>query len=371
MANNYPSITSSIDIDKITFIESPTLPRASIVIVNTNELHHLKRCLPAICHQDYPDYEVIVVDNASTDGSQAYIEQTFPQVRIIKNLENLGYTGANNVGFKHASGAYIAVLNPDTQMEPDWLLQLVMALEDNPQAALVAGKVLLMDQPSIINSCGLDVTYTGLSFCRGLGESSDKYNEQQCVFGAAGSAFVIRRSVLEQVGGFDESFFIYYDDTDLALRVNLAGYTCLYVPTAVGSHNYVFKFSARKCFMQERNRYLSLFKTFRWPTLILFSPLLLISEIISWGYALLQGREHLLGKLKSSIWIITHWKQVLEARRQVQRLRRISDRKLLSRFTYRLNFTNTSSPLVASGLTILVNPLIFILGNILRSLVVW
>jgi hypothetical protein len=359
------------DVEVRVISKKPILPKASIVIVNTNELHHLKRGLPSICHQQYPDYEVIVVDNASTDGSVAFIEKEYPEVKILRNKENLGYTGANNVGFATALGEYIAVLNPDTRMEQDWLYQLILALEADPRAGLASGKVLLMDNPAQINSCGLDITYTGLSFLRGLGEPAEKYPRPEVIFGVAGSAFVIKRKVLDEIGGFDDLYFIYYDDTDLSLRANLAGYTCIYVPAAVGYHQYIFKFSARKCFLQERNRYLSLLKTLRWPTLFLLFPLFCLSDVIAWGYAGLQGREHLQGKFRSYSWLMTNWNQVLEARRRIQRLRRVSDRSLLNRFSSRVNFTNTTKPWIASLLSVIINPMVFILGNICRIIVFW
>lgn len=347
------------------------LPKASVIIVSANHLYDLKRCLPSIFRQRYPDYEVLVVDNASTDGSVEYLAREFPQTKVIRTGANLGYGGGNNVGFKHASGDYIAILNPDTQVEPDWLRELVIALQADLRAGLATPKILMMDDPTRVNACGNEITLSGLTFCRGLDQPAEKYDRLEIVSAVSGAAFAIKRSVLEQIGGFDETFFMYYEDTDLSLRAMLAGYTCLYVPTSVVYHQYAFRFSPRKCFLQERNRYFSLLKTLRWRTLITLLPMLLLSELVAWGYVLLRGPEHVRSKLHSYAWLIRNRQQILEARCRVQALRRVDDRVLLDRFSHRLTFTQTVSPSIATVLEKIFNPLLLLLGRVSRVIVTW
>jgi len=371
MSQNHPKSSSLLVEGSEVRLEVSTCPKVSIIIVNYNTLHQLKRCLPSLQCLNYQDYEVIVVDNASIDGSADYIEQEFPEFRVIRSSENLGYTGGNNVGFKYATGDYIAVLNPDTKMEPDWLSRLVGALESNPHAGLAVGKLLFMNDDALINSCGLDITFTGLSFLRGLGEPAGHYAEPATVFGVAGSAFLIRRRLYEELDGFDELLFTYYDDTDLSLRANIAGYTCIYVPEAVGFHDYTFKFSERKCFIQERNRYYSLLTTLLVPTIILLLPTLILSEIIAWGFAVLQGPKHAWGKLQSHIWLIKNWRRVYQARRKVQRLRRISDRVLLSRFSWKIIFYKTTKSWLEKPLAIAFNPMTFVWGKVCQAIIFW
>lgn len=347
------------------------LPNCSLVIVNTNELHHLKTSLPSIFRQNYPDCEVIVVDNSSTDGSINYIEQSFPQIKIVRNQENLGYAAANNIGFEHASGDYIAVLNPDTKVEPDWLIELVSALEEDHRAAMATPKILLMEHPERINACGNDITLTGLTFCRGLDQLSETFLEAEDVPAVSGAAFVIRRSVLDQIGGFDESFFIYYEDTDLSLRSLLAGYKCLFVPTSVIFHEYSFKFSPRKCFFQERNRYYSLLKTLRWPTFIVLFPELMISEILAWGYVFLCGPDHVRNKFQSYVWLITNYKNILEGRHRVQSLRKINDKLLLNQLSHQLNFAQTTNSRLGRALESIFNSILFIFSKLSLAVTVW
>jgi GT2 family glycosyltransferase len=346
-------------------------PKASVIIVNWNGLRHLKRCLPSVFKQSYPDYEVLIVDNASTDGSHEYVSQEFPVARLVRNERNLGYAGANNVGFKHATGEYIAVLNPDTEVDPNWLNELVRAMEADPKVGLATPKILLLDDPAHLNACGNEITFTGLTFCRGLNRGAQEYDRPEMVSAVSGAAFVIRRSVLGDIGGFDDLFFMYYEDTDLSLRAMLAGYNCLYVPTAKVYHEYCFRFSAGKCLYQERNRYFSLLKTLRWPTLIVLTPLFALSEFIVWTYVAMQGREHMANKLRSYLWLIQNRGHVLAARQRVQRLRRVKDRAILAHFGCRLTLAQTTHPWLALLTGVALNPFLFMFGGLARLIVVW
>jgi GT2 family glycosyltransferase len=346
-------------------------PQVSIVVVNTNELHHLKRNLPSLFNQNYPNFEVLVVDNVSTDGSIAYVESEFPRAKLIRNEDNLGYAGANNVGFQYCTGEYIAVLNPDTEVDKNWLIELIKALEDDPQAGLATPKILIMDQPEKINTCGNDITFTGITCCRGLDQNANNFQNIEIVSAVSGAAFVIKRSVLDRIGGFDESYFVYYEETDLSLRANLAGYRCLYVPTSVIYHKYAFRFSPRKAFYQERNRYYSLLKTFRWRTLLALLPSLIIGEFIAWGYAFMRGPAHLWSKFRTYLWILMHLGEIKRARENVQSLRSVDDRVILDRFGYQLNFNQTTAPWLAKAMDRLVNPLLLVMSRLSLSIITW
>lgn len=371
LATETPPIITALQESRSGDLAAAPEPLVSIVIVNTNELHHLRRCLPAIFAQRYANFELLVIDNVSTDGSLEWVGENFPLAKIVRNGANLGYAGANNVGFEHAQGEYVAVLNPDTEVGPEWLNELVAALEADPQAGLATPKVVHMNRPDIINACGNEVTFTGLTFCRGLDQPISKFSRPERVSAVSGAAFVIRRSLLEKIGPFDESFFIYYEDTDLSLRALLAGYQCLFVPSAVVRHLYVFKLSPNKCFYQERNRYYSLLKTLRWPTLFILLPAFVLSECIVWGYLLLRGPAHMLGKLKSYWSLVRGLPGLLAARRKTQRLRQVSDHQILSHFGYRLTLAQTASPWLSRLAASVFNPLIFTWGAITRLIVRW
>lgn len=347
------------------------LPIISVIIVNTNELHHLKRCLPAVLGQRYGEYEVLVVDNGSTDGSVEFLKREFPQVRVIQNAANLGYAGANNVGFAHGSGQYLVVLNPDTTVEPDWLRELVIALENDPGAGLATPKILLMDDPQRVNACGNDITFTGLTACRGAGEATGTCDQPAVVPAVSGASFAIPRAVLDQIGGFDERFFIYYEDTHLSLRAALAGYHCIYVPTSVVYHQYSFRLSAKKCFLLERNRLFSLVTVFRWGTLLLLLPTLVLGEMLMWGYVLPQGFDYARNMVESYAWIARNWCQVMDARRRTQKLRRVPDRQLLQRLSLALPLTQIARGHFAAVLEALIQPMHWAWGRVCQAVVIW
>ena len=158
---------------------------------------------------------------------------------------------AANVGVRSSSGNYLAFLNPDTVVEPGWLDALIAALEADPRAGLATAKILLLDDPARINTCGCDVHYTGLTLCRGMGMGRSALTDPVDVSAVSGAAFVIRRDLFEALSGFDAAYFLYMEDTDLSWRARLAGYSCLYVPTSFVYHDYSLRFGPKKAFYEE------------------------------------------------------------------------------------------------------------------------
>ena len=346
-------------------------PRASVIIVNYNGREYLEECLRSLLNKDRRDYEVILVDNASTDGSAEYVEQVFPEVLVIRNEANQGFAQGNNVGARWAKGEYLAFLNPDTVVEPGWLEALIAALDTDPQAGLATSKILLLADPRRINTCGNDVHYTGLTLCRGMGMDYSTLTKPIEVNAVSGAAFVIRKDVFGALGGFDEAFFLYMEDTDLSWRARLAGYRCIYVPSSVVYHDYTLRFGPEKTFYQERNRYLMLLKGLRWPTLLFLLPTLLLAEVVTWGFVLLQERRRLANKLRAYAWIVKHWGEIVESRRQVQTMRRVRDRDLIARCTYRLAYEQTGSGLIARLAHLVFDPLFFVLHRLALVLIWW
>jgi GT2 family glycosyltransferase len=310
-------------------------PRASIIVVSTNELHHLRDCMPSLARQSYREFEILLVDNGSTDGGPEYVERDFPSVRVLRNGANLGYVGANNRGFAEAVGEYLVVLNPDTEVAPNWLGELIRTMDRHPEAGMATSRICHFGRRDLINTCGNDVHITGLAFCRGLDEPVEAFDEPARVAAVSGCSFIIRRSVLEDVGGFDRDFFIYLEDTDLSIRVNLAGYEIRYVPGSIVYHKYLLKLGPQKFFFLERNRLVLLAKNFRWSTLAALCMALLLSEAMTWTYAALHGREYVLAKWRTYAWLFRNWSGVLQRRAAVQRRRRIGDRELLRLLAWR------------------------------------
>jgi hypothetical protein len=205
----------------------------------------------------------------------------------------------------------------------------------------VTPKILLMDDPERINTCGNEIHISGLTLCRGMGEPRSAYPQLEEVGAASGAAFAIRRELFETLGGFDEAFFMYMEDTDLSLRARLAGWRIVYVPESIVYHDYRLTFGPQKTYYQERNRYRMLLKTLRKRTLLALLPALLLAELVTWGFVLLLERRNLGNKLQAYLAVIRDKEQLLQTRQHSQVLRRVSDRQLLAQIQYRLGYEQT------------------------------
>lgn len=213
-------------------------PRASVIIPNWNGLAYLRPCLDSLARQTYGEAEVIVVDNASEDESVPVMEREYPWVRVVALAENRGYAGGCNAGIAEARGEILVLLNNDTVAEPDWLEALVAALDEHPDAGLAATRIMLHDRRDILHSAGDLYRRDGTADSRGVWQPyGPPYDETAYLFGACGGAMAVRREVIEQVGAFDESFFMYCEDIDLNWRAQRAGWRCIYTPQAVVYHH--------------------------------------------------------------------------------------------------------------------------------------
>ncbi len=213
------------------------MPLVSVIIVNYNGRMYLDKCISSLMVQTYPAIEIIFVDNGSSDGSIEHMNKNFPSVKIIATKENLGFAKGNNIGIKVANGELIATLNNDTKVTPEWVEELAKALKSDDNAGMCASKMLFMDAPEMINSTGICISRSGACWDRGMFKyDTGQYDSFVDVFGACAGAAMYRKSMLEDIGLFDEDFCAYMEDVDLAFRGRLAGWKCLYVPKAVVYH---------------------------------------------------------------------------------------------------------------------------------------
>ncbi len=212
--------------------------RFSVVIPNWNGKRFLTTCLNALRAQTFADVEVILVDNASSDGSQALVRSEYPAVRLIELKENRGFTGACNLGLEAASGDYIALLNNDTEVLPDWAQQVVEAFERQPDAGIIASKMLLFDQRDRFHTAGDFFTIDGRAGNRGAWEwDRGQYDRGEYVFSACGGSAAYRQSMLKEIGKLDDDYFFLLEDVDLAWRAQLAGFKVWYEPRALVFHH--------------------------------------------------------------------------------------------------------------------------------------
>ena len=266
----------------------------------------------------------------------AAVGEAYPWARVVRTERRLGYAEANNLGFRHACGRYLVVLNPDTRVDRDFVRALVERSRTAGDRALVTSRVCLFDDPATINTCGNLVHFGLLGACRGLGEPAARYARADEVISISGCAFLIPRSVLEDIGPFDTAIYPYLEDTELSLRAWLSGYACLTAPDSLVYHKYQLRLSPRKFHFIERNRLLVMLRIYRFPTLLLLLPALAVIELLAWGYAVRQGRGYLLAKARSYVAVGRLFPTVLRGRRRLRRLRRVGDRAILARMEARL-----------------------------------
>lgn len=260
---------------------------ASVVIVNYNGKRFLKDCFSALADLDFPkdELEIILVDNASTDGSVPYVRQEFPWITVVESAENLGFAGGNNLGIANAHGNYVALLNNDTVVEKLWLREMVEVLDGNPKAGACTSKMLFIEASGadVINNAGSIILRDGSSADRGFREiDRGQYEKEEEVFSACGASVLLRREMLEDVGLLDSDFFMYYEDTDLAWRARLKGWKIIYNPRSLVRHVhcgssvewspfFVFHVESNRLFMLAKNARLTLF-VLSWLRYLVWPP---------------------------------------------------------------------------------------------------
>jgi GT2 family glycosyltransferase len=301
-------------------------PEITVVVVAFNSMPELARCIPAILAQT-ASTEIIVVDNGSRDGTPCWLRAHYPAIRVIESTSNRGYAGGNNIGIAAATAPSVLVLNPDTILHPGALAAMLHAAVERPRSFI--NPKLLQDDDTI-NACGNQMHFTGITTCIGLGDDPARHSGVRPVFALSGAAILAAKADWLALGGFDPQYFMYLEDTDLSLRARLRGYRLLCVADAVVSHRYALKMTPRKFHQLERNRLLLLLKIYELRTLRRALPALLLTEAVTWIYALLHGPAYASARWQGYAWLWRHRGSWRQARRAVQRSRVLPDRYLLA-----------------------------------------
>ena len=263
----------------------------SVIVVNWNRKELLRACLQSLRAQAGAEFEIIVVDNGSVDGSAEMAETEFA-CRVIRNQENRGFCAANNQGFAAARGGFIALINNDAEACEGWLAALERACSSAADVGMAASKVLVWEDPGRIDKAGHLIFPDGQNRGRGAGEPDrGQFDREEDVLWPDGCAAMYRKAMLDEIGGFDEDFFAYGDDAELGLRARIAGWRCIYTPEAVVRHHRgstLGKGSVRRLRLIERNRLLLATKLFPWSLLVL-NPVFFAARLAAGAVAALRG----------------------------------------------------------------------------------
>lgn len=318
----------------------------SVSVLVCNHRPYLKRCIESVLSQTYTNIELLVLDNGSRDESAGFIRAAFPNITLVENGENIGYAGGHNKAIKMSQGAYFVALNPDVFLTPTFIEEKVKAAEQDARIGMVEGKLLKVhfdgDRPvetGLLDSTGLILRKDRKNYERGHGEPDDgTYGDEEFVFGASGAAPLCKREMLEdlRVGEeyFDEDFFAYREEVDLAWRAQLRGWKCLYTPKAVAYHVRSYSPETRKQQprflrrLQFRNRYLLMLKNDSWRNMLRHAPYIFGFEILALGYVCLREPHLLLGYWDA----LRLLPRMIRKRRIVRSRRSVPDSDLLEWF---------------------------------------
>jgi GT2 family glycosyltransferase len=323
----------------------------AVLIVCHNGRAYLRECVESVlASDDGPiDRRIVVVDNASTDGSAALLRGVFRQVDLLLSFENLGFCGGNNLGWAYIRRIwpnvdYVALLNQDTIVTSGWLRELASFLETHPLAASAPPKILLHPQTDKLNTAGNVSHFLGFGFTTGWNQTdAGQFDEIRPIGFASGAAMLLRAAPLREVGLLDDTYFAYLEDADLSWKLRQLGYQAWYIPKSVIYHKYQFKSDFSHYFLLERNRWLLILTYYKTPTLLLLLPALIAMEI---GQLYFSWQHHVLPeKLRAWKFLLspTNIGHLMNQRRATQRRRRITDRRFIESLTTELDFPELRS----------------------------
>ena len=296
------------------------MPEISVVVLNWNGKHFLEDCLGSLRRQTFQDFETILVDNGSSDGSVEYVRRNFPEVQVLALPDNRGFAGGNIVGYEQSAGDLIVLLNNDTEAHPCWLDEIQKASMIYVRAGSFASKMMYFDERDRVENCGFDVGIEGATVDLGRDElDSPVWSQPRPVFGGCGGAVAYRRTMLADVGFLDDDFFMTYEDVDLSFRAQLRGYGCVYVPGAVVYHRYRAtnnKTPHRQVFYSQRNIDFVWVKNMPCGLMVRSAPLRMLYELGAAVYFTKQGAGTAF--LKSKLEVFRYLPSLLRKRREIQ-----------------------------------------------------
>jgi GT2 family glycosyltransferase len=291
----------------------------SIVVPNWNGKRYLESCLSCLRAQTYPETEVILVDGGSTDGSIEFVKGSYPEARILLLGENKGFSKAANEGLRIARGEFVALLNNDTMADSGWITELVKGITSSIEIGFCASKILRAPGGKTIDTAGDCYTRYGVAKKRGRDLEANRFDQPELVFGACAAAALYRKSMLEEIGFFDEDLFCVYEDVDLSFRAQLAGYRCLYIPTAIVRHTVGGTMGTDNDFTLyygQRNMETVFFKNMPGKLLIKYLTPHIAYLLLAFTYNLTRGKGRIY--VRSKVDALKQMARTLQKRRLIQ-----------------------------------------------------
>ena len=309
-------------------------PLVSIIILNYNAGKLLLECVESVFNTNYTNFEVLVIDNASSDNSHKICKEKFERIYLIENKTNLGYCEGNNVGVQKASGEFIVILNPDTVVDSNWLNDLIVAYYIYGDG-IYQPKFLTTTDHKILMSTGNMIQLFGFGFSRGKGQVDTKQFEKIEKIGyASGTCIFTTKKIFLKIGMFDPFLFAYHDDLDLCWRAILQGINSYYVPKSIVYHppeGFSFKWSSFKYYLLERNRLYCILTNYSRTTFYKMLPALILVEI---AIIIFYLKKRMLNeKLKSYFDIIKNRKKIRKRYHMIQKNRIVSDKEIIKNFS--------------------------------------
>jgi len=313
-------------------VKSNLNPLVSIIILNYNAGNLLLNCVDSVFKSTYPNFEVLVVDNISTDNSHVLCKEKFEKIRLIENKENLGYCEGNNVGIRNANGEFIVILNPDTTVEPNWLDHLMSAYNEFGEG-LYQPKFFSLNEKLVLQSTGNMLHIFGFGFARDKGKIDDEKMESiEKINYASGTCLFTSKIVLDKIGLLDPFLFLYHDDLDLGWRAAHIGINSFYVPKSIIYHaeSYSIKWSSKKFYWLERNRKYCLLTHYSKETYAKMRLSLFLVDLCVWLFYLSKG--FLGAKIKAELDIFRNRKAIKIRHNQLEKIKIVPDKELIKKF---------------------------------------
>jgi len=320
----------------------------SVIVVNFNGRDFLKILFPSLLKTNYEKFEIILVDNASSDGSIEYVRGNFKDERIsiVENDKNYGPAAARNIGFKKSGGEYIVFLDNDTEVDGEWLVELVKVFESDSKIAVAQCKLLNMVERNRFDHAGDYLTPLGILYERShQGIDRGQFNKTEDIFSAKSAATMIRSQVYKELGMYDSDYFIFMEETDFCFRVWLAGYRVVFVPRAIVWHAYGTLLKESKKYYTSymirfygcRNYILTLLKNLSIGSLVKILPLHILTWIIlSLIFLLKEKRKDSILIIKGISWNFFNIKSTIKKREIIQnKIRKVKDSVIFDRFMLR------------------------------------